>query len=143
MKFLCIPCDEPMKLSNVGPPDRGSLSVVYACPTCGYEMAMLTNPFETQLVSSLGVKIGPEREGKPEGEGSGCPFAGMISGGERSAAVGEGAVQWTPRAVERLAGIPEFVRPMAKVGIERFARERGYAEVDEKVLDEARAVFGM
>ena len=41
MKFLCIPCDTPMKLQNVEPPDRGSLSIVYECPECGYEMAML------------------------------------------------------------------------------------------------------
>ena len=45
MKFLCVPCDSPMKLQTVGPPERGSLSVVYSCPECGYEMAMLTNPF--------------------------------------------------------------------------------------------------
>ena len=43
MKFLCVPCDSPMKLQTVGPPERGSLSVVYSCPECGYEMAMLTN----------------------------------------------------------------------------------------------------
>ena len=61
MKFLCVPCDSPMKLQTVGPPESGSLSVVYACPECGYEMAMLTNPFETQLVTSLGVRIGPDK----------------------------------------------------------------------------------
>ena len=44
MKFLCVPCDSPMKLQAVGPPEGGSLSVVYSCPECGYEMAMLTNP---------------------------------------------------------------------------------------------------
>lgn len=60
MKFLCVPCDSPMKLQAVSPPDRGSLSVVYACPERGYEMAMLTNAYETQLVQSLGVRIGPE-----------------------------------------------------------------------------------
>ena len=59
MKFLCVPCDSPMKLQTVAPPEGGSLSVVYSCPECGYEMAMLTNPFETQLVQSLGVRIGP------------------------------------------------------------------------------------
>ena len=60
MKFLCVPCDSPMKLQTLAPPEGGSLSVVYSCPECGYEMAMLTNPFETQLVQSLGVRIGPE-----------------------------------------------------------------------------------
>ena len=59
MKFLCVPCDTPMKLQTVAPPDRGSLSVVYPCPECGYEIAMLTNQFETQMVQSLGVRIGP------------------------------------------------------------------------------------
>jgi len=61
MKFLCVPCDTPMKLQAVVPPDRGSLSVVYACPECGYEIAMLTNAYETQVVQSLGVRIGPDR----------------------------------------------------------------------------------
>ena len=62
MKFLCVPCDSPMKLQTVGPPERGSLSVVYSCPECGYEMAMLTNAYETQVVQSLGVRIGPAAE---------------------------------------------------------------------------------
>ena len=61
MKFLCVPCDSPMKLQTVGPPERGSLSVVYSCPECGYEIAMLTNAYETQIVQSLGVRIGPGR----------------------------------------------------------------------------------
>jgi hypothetical protein len=32
---------------------------------------------------------------------------------------------------------------MARAGIERFAREQGSTEVDEKVLDAAREFFGM
>ena len=68
MKFLCVPCDSPMKLQSVGPPDRGSLSVVYACPECGYEMAMLTNAYETQVVQSLGVRIGPDRPRAESGQ---------------------------------------------------------------------------
>ncbi len=31
MKFLCVSCDEAMKLINVVPPDRGSLTVVSRC----------------------------------------------------------------------------------------------------------------
>ena len=52
-------------------------------------------------------------------------------------------VRWTAAAEARLANIPEFVRPMAKTGIEKFAREKGTLEVDEKILDEARDFFGM
>jgi hypothetical protein len=177
MKFLCVPCDSPMKLETMAPPEGGSLSVVYSCPECGYEMAMLTNPFETQMVQSLGVRIGPETSAgassvasasvagpdsnaRPSGDGeigvgaptSGtkCPFAAMIPAmagaapGAEQASGGEPVpVRWTSGAEARLANIPEFVRPMARTGIEKFARERGSLEVDEKILDEARDFFGM
>src|SRR5262245_36104563 len=117
MKFLCVPCDSPMKLQSVGPPERGSLSIVYACPECGYEMAMLTNAYETQAVQSLGVRIGPaEASAKPDATASGCPFSGMIpttDGGDARAAEPI-PVRWTAAAEARLANIPEFVRPMAK-----------------------------
>ena len=153
MKFLCVPCDSPMKLQTIGPPDGGSLAVVYSCPECGYEMAMLTNPFETQLVQSLGVRIGPDKDDgassvASEGEGK-CPFAAMVPATEGALessgrAAGEPIpIRWTSGAEARLANIPSFVRPMARTGIERFARERGAVEVDEKILDAARDFFGM
>jgi proto-chlorophyllide reductase subunit len=156
MKFLCVPCDTPMKLQTVSPPDRGSLSVVYSCPECGYEMAMLTNAYETQVVQSLGVRIGPSTAlgagpaGTPAAETStsGCPFSGMMATPEvsdaNSARAGQpGHVRWTAAAEARLANIPAFVRPMARTGIEQFARERGAFEVDEQILDAARDFFGM
>ena len=144
MKFLCVPCDSPMKLQSVGPPERGSLSVVYSCPECGYEMAMLTNAYETQVVQSLGVRIGPA-EASAEAGGK-CPFSAMIPGNEGAAErtpTEPIPVRWTAAAEARLANIPEFVRPMARTGIERFAQERGAVEVDEKILDAARDFFGM
>ena len=148
MKFLCVPCDTPMKLQTVRPPERGSLSIVYSCPECGYEMAMLTNAYETQAVQSLGVRIGPGMsEGASSDASSKCPFPAMMPPMEGAP---EGArdaepipVRWTFGAEARLANIPEFVRPMARTGIERFARERGALEVDEKILDAARDFFGM
>ena len=79
MKFLCVPCDSPMKLQTVVPPDRGSLSVVYSCPECGYEIAMLTNVYETQVVQSLGVRDRPGA-GLQAATGGGCPFPSMIPG---------------------------------------------------------------
>ena len=147
MKFLCVPCDSPMKLQTVGPPERGSLSVVYSCPECGYEIAMLTNAYETQMVQSLGVKIGPDR-GANDATASGgkCPFGAMIpsTNAEANPAQDDPAhVRWTAAAEARLANIPEFVRPMARTGIEQFARERGAVEVDEKILEAARDFFGM
>lgn len=145
MKFLCVPCDTPMKLQTVAPPDRGSLSIVYSCPECGYEMAMLTNAYETQAVQSLGVRIGPESDGKSS-DASACPFTAMIPGtddAQRGEVAVPAPVRWTAAAEARLAKIPEFVRPMARTGIERFAREKGALEVDEQILDEARDFFGM
>jgi Proto-chlorophyllide reductase 57 kD subunit len=141
MKFLCVPCDTPMKLQTVGPPDRGSLSIVYSCPECGYEMAMLTNAYETQAVQSLGVRIGPDASAKTESK---CPFGAMIPGRDAADLQPDGAaVRWTAAAEARLANIPEFVRPMARTGIERFAREQGAAEIDETLLDAAKDFFGM
>ena len=150
MKFLCVPCDTPMKLQTVGPPDRGSLSIVYSCPECGYEIAMLTNAYETQAVQSLGVRIGPEKsanEASAEAgvSASGCPFAAMIPGTQdaQGQAAEPAPIRWTAAAEARLANVPSFVRPMAKAGIERFARDKGHLEVDEKILEAAREFFGM
>jgi hypothetical protein len=137
MKFLCVLCDQAMKLVEVAPPDRGALSVVYECPECANRIAMLTNPMETQLVQSLGVQIGPAGAA---GEAK-CPFSGMIGAAEPAADAGD--VAWTARALERLEKVPEFVRPMARAGIERYAREHGLRQVDEQVLDRARDFFGM
>jgi hypothetical protein len=158
MKFLCVPCDSPMTLQTVAPPERGSLSVVYACPECGYEMAMLTNAYETQVVQSLGVRIGPDVSAEAGGK---CPFSAMIPGGQTGVRPGSDRgqtgvrpgsdhgltpippIRWTAPAEARLANIPEFVRPMARTGIEQFAREKGALEIDEQLLDAAKEFFGM
>jgi hypothetical protein len=137
MKFLCVLCDQPMKLIEVTPPDRGSVSVVYECPQCAHRIAMLTNPLETQMVTSLGVEIGPGGE-RTESK---CPFSGMVQG--MSAPPADRELPWTTEALERLANVPAFVRPMARTGIERYAREQGFREVDERVLDQAKSFFGM
>jgi len=165
MKFLCMKCDEPMKLVRTAPPDRGSLSVVYSCPSCAHQIAMLTNPYETQLVQSLGVRIGPAEgvalagpvgtgPGSPEhgapagfdsagGDPSKCPFSSVI---QEIVGAGSGTadgIVWTPEARARLGNIPEFARPMAEIGIEKFARDNGRDRIDEHVMDEAKSFFGM
>jgi hypothetical protein len=108
-------------------------------------MAMLTNAYETQVVQSLGVRIGPAAD-PAAGSGGKCPFPGMVSSTESAGEIRAGdptAVRWTPAAEARLVNIPEFVRPMAKTGIEKFARDKGSFEVDEKIMDEAKDFFGM
>ncbi len=164
MKFLCIACDEPMKITRADPPDNGgSIAAVFACPSCSHQIAMLTNAHETQMVQSLGVKIGPgtTNAAAPAGEAAvaetaaeraeagGCPFAGMV--GEMEAQKNDRSPQrginetltWTAEAEARLKNIPEFVRPMAKQGIEHYAKSNGHAVVDDSVMEEARGRFGM
>ena len=137
MKFLWVSCDAAMKLIESRPPDRGSLTLVYRCPSCDHELAMLTNPYETQVVSSLGVKVGPAgADDAPQ-----CPIPGVMR--EMEASADSASVTWTAEASSRLENIPEFARPMARSGIEKFARERGLAQVDARVLDQARDFFGM
>jgi hypothetical protein len=142
MKFLCVLCDEAMKLVEMAPPDRGALSIVYECPECAHRVAMLTNPLETQVVTSLGVQIGPG-----QGDISKCPFTSMVqemTGGTTAPGAGEkAAVTWTNAALERLQRIPDFARPMARSGIEKYAADKGLAEIDETVLDHAKDFFGM
>jgi len=141
MKFLCLACDEQMKLEESAPPvDGAGLTATFRCPRCGQGVAMLTNTWETEVVGSLGVKLANGRESR-------CPMGAMMSGAGAGAA--EGAVDaprgasaglaWTAGALERLERIPEMVRPMARDGIERFARDRGHGVVDEAVLEAARA----
>lgn len=139
MKFLCVPCDTPMKLEHTKT-DAGAVSLVYSCPACGYEAAMLTNPMETQVVKSLGVKIGPRGEAAGDSQ---CPFTGIVQGMDTPATGESDAMPWTAEAEARLSAVPEFVRSMVRSGIEKFAREQGQRKVDETVLEAARALFGM
>lgn len=162
MKFLCVPCDTPMRLRATEESEPGSLSVIYSCPACGYEIAMLTNQHETDMVRSLGVRIGPAAAAAiaapgtapaagataAAGETAGrCPFGAMLGGAMTDAPGAAPSVAagpaWTAEALARLEAIPEMVRPMARAGIEMVARENGQPLIDEAVLATARARFGM
>jgi hypothetical protein len=172
MKFLCVACDEPMKLEKTERPQQGTITALFECPECFTQVAMLTNPSETQMIQSLGVKIGPATNGETVAAHavaanavaanagaanagaanagaakaeSKCPFAGVLSQVEAQPAAQPSATgaAWTPEALARLANIPEFVRPMAKQGIEQFALAEGRSVIDEGLLDQARGKFGM
>lgn len=58
MKFVCLKCETYMGFQKVEQPGEGSLGVFFGCPSCGAKFSMVTNPGETQMVSSLGVKLG-------------------------------------------------------------------------------------
>ena len=131
MKFLCVACDEAMQFVEAGELPRGdTLTAVFGCPRCGHRIALLANPWETQLVRSMGVAIG----GRP------APHEPLEVVRARLA---EGRLLWTEDAERRLDRVPEFVRPMVRDGIERHAQERGCREVTCEVMDEARSRMGM
>ena len=58
MKFVCLNCETYMSFEKVEKPAEGSLGVFFACPSCNAKVSMVTNPGETQMVSSLGVQLG-------------------------------------------------------------------------------------
>ena len=58
MKFVCLNCETYMSFEKVEKPAEGSLGVFFACPSCEAKVSMVTNPGETQMVSSLGVQLG-------------------------------------------------------------------------------------
>ena len=58
MKFVCLNCETYMSFEKVEKPAEGSLGVFFACPACEAKFSMVTNPGETQMVSSLGVQLG-------------------------------------------------------------------------------------
>ncbi len=135
MKFLCIKCDEPMVFKEMAGPDEGSVSVTFVCQRCGCSFAMLTNPMETQIVKSLGVHIGGRTVPHRPME---VTESAMVRKREDEE---DGDIIWTEEAEKRLQSIPDFVRPMARRGIERMAREKGYKEITVEVMAEARERF--
>jgi len=146
MKFLCVPCDRQMTFEERQTPGDGTLAAVFRCPKCERMTAMLANPMETQLVSSLGVKVGGRTVPQAEFEGiRGGVTAGRDDAFEdrEPAAPPAGAVRWSPEAVERLGLVPSFVRGMVKKIYNDYARERGIARMTPAVMDQARSDLGL
>ena len=152
MKFLCVECDEAMTLRETRGPDSGSMTVIFGCPSCGRQTAMLTNQMETQVVRSLGVKIGGREvpaepmemlraslkgSATPAAGASKCPFTGMVND-----AFQQSGIAWSVEARSRAERIPEFARAMAMKSVEDYARQKGYSEITESVMDEVRGGFG-
>lgn len=143
MKFLCVPCDEPMQVMESGSPDEvGSMTVVFGCPRCDHSTAMLTNAGETQLVQSLGVRIGPAN-------GPAGPLAHLrvnLAQGRADAVQPDEETSepvWTPAALQRLNAAPPFVQPMIRQTYTDYARQHSLREITPEVMDAARQALGM
>ena len=143
MKFLCVDCDAQMQSVGQEVPGDGTLAVLFQCPSCGRRTAMLANPMETQMVSSLCVKIGgrtvPEQ-----------PFETIRSQLETG---GETALQdvpeatsgptWSVEAEDRLERVPGFVRGMVRRLYNEWAEGREIAVITPEIMDDARSDLGL
>lgn len=144
MKFLCIPCDEQMETQTDGimPAENNNLAMKFKCKKCGHSIAMLTNKFETEFVSKIGVQMGgTDAKAAPMGV-----VAGALAEGKeelKKAAPQDDGIEWTDEAKERIQRVPFFVRNMAKKTVLSFAKERGITIIDGKLMDEVREKVGM
>ncbi len=137
MKFLCVECDQQMTFEERALPGDGTLAATFKCPSCGRTVAMLTNPMETQLVSSLGVEIGGRTVPAQ-------PFEMIRSTMEgETAAMSPGRPSWDAGAAERLTRVPSFVRGMVKRIYGDYAAERGIRVITTEVMDTARKELGL
>lgn len=127
-------------------PGDGTFAAAFTCPTCGRRVAMLANPMETQLVNSLGVKIGGRTLDAEPMELIRTSVAGRedaFEEGPRFEVRGSRAPVWSPDAQERLARVPGFVRGMVKKIYSNYAAERDILEITPDVMDQARADLGL
>ena len=144
MKFLCIPCDVKMEVlvEGIMPQEKTNLVMKFKCKKCGHSIAMLTNKFETEFVSKLGVELGGKSDvGK-------APMATVSSSlaqakEELKKTNPEDDLIWTEEALERIKRVPFFVRGMARKTVINFAMEKGATTIDAKLMDEVREKVGM
>ncbi len=146
MKFLCIPCDTQMETQTDGimPKEAKNISLKFKCKKCGHMIAMLTNRFETEFVSKLGVEAG----GKSALADTPMAMVGsqLAEGKEelkQAAAASDDSIEWTQEAQDRIQKVPFFVRGMAKKTVLSFAKEKGIKVIDGALMDEVREKVGM
>ncbi len=143
--FLCIDCDTQLTSEERQQPGDGTFTASFTCPRCGRRVAMLANPMETQLVSTLGVEIGGRtldeqpleftRSAVVASDGALIDDALPTSRGPRP--------DWSAGAEHRLARVPSFVRGMVKKIYSDYARERSITEITPEVMDRAREELGL
>jgi hypothetical protein len=147
VKFLCVTCDAVMEYAERQLPGDGTMAVVYGCPTCGREIALLTNPMETRLVSGLGIQVGGRSVPDQPME---LVRSALATGGDafadpppEPARPTAGSVRWSEDARLRLQSVPTFVRGMVKKIYGEYAAERGIDEITPEIMDRARSDLGL
>ncbi len=102
------------------------------------EVAETTTPPATAQQAMLKA----ETEKTEQGEGGGCPFSSMVAqmGGmtgeaEKSAPA---TLSWSEAAESRLEGVPSFMRPMIKMGVESYAQKNGISIITPEIMDASK-----
>tara|TARA_B100001559_G_scaffold230375_1_gene193928 strand:- start:14 stop:442 length:429 start_codon:yes stop_codon:yes gene_type:complete len=131
-------------------PGDGTLAAVFECGSCDREVAMLTNPMETQLVSSMGVKIGgrevpaqPMELARTSMEGGSEDVFDPTDEPAQDPTAHPMRVTWTSEAVGRLDNVPSFVRGMVKRIYTDWAQQNGVNEMNPQIMDRARTELGL
>lgn len=144
MKFLCLECDAQLTFTERQQPGDGTFAAAFVCPGCGRRIALLANPMETQLVSSLGVRIGgSELDPAPMEMTRSSTVTRDGAFADVEAAPSSSRPFWSADAQTRLGQVPRFVRGMVKKIYSDFASEHGITEITPAVMDRARTELGL
>ncbi len=144
MKFLCVECDRQMDFAERELPGDGTLAAAFTCPACRRTVAMLTNPMETQLVASLGVKIGGRTiEEQPLELTRSAVRGGRDDAFADAPPMGLVRPSWDEAAKARLERVPLFVRGMVQRIYADYAAQHAIAVITPDVMDRARSELGL
>ncbi len=144
MKFLCVECDRQMDFAERELPGDGTLAAAFTCPACRRTVAMLTNPMETQLVASLGVKIGGRTlDEQPLELTRSAVRGGRDDAFAAAAPAAPGRPTWDEAAKARLERVPLFVRGMVQRIYGDYAAQNAIPVITPDVMDRARTELGL
>ncbi|MBF0318185.1 MAG: PCP reductase family protein [Nitrospirae bacterium] len=128
MKFTCLKCNKEMAIRKSGD-DLANIS--FSCPECGNGFGLAANEMESKVIRDLGLHL--EMGYIPKDP---TTFVKDALGADTQ-------IKWEKDALERLSKIPEFVRDMAKKGIEKYASEKGVKMITTGIMDEVKEIYGM
>lgn len=136
MRFDCIECDNQMSVKRTEVAQDSSTAMLFVCPKCGKGFKMKANPMEAKAVSGLKAHLSA---------GTSKSFDELTDEMVENAKeeLSRDTIVWEKDAEAHLTNIPLFARPMAKEGIESYARQKGYRKITLDVMAEARKIYGM
>ncbi|MFZ5875209.1 MAG: hypothetical protein ACOYXU_02255 [Nitrospirota bacterium] len=100
---------------------RGTLKDAAECPM-------------PEMVAKAGATSAKPAAAESAGGGS-CPFSSMVAGMGAGSSTEAAGLEWSAEALDRLAKIPEFVRPTVKMDVEAYARKTGESFVTQAMMD--------